>query len=105
MPCPNCQAGCDENAAVCAACGWPLAGEGGELLEPLSEPFEAALTLSDRSELMVVESALRSADVPFLIDGEDIYDPFGGRNRPIRVMVPASLVGTARELLAAVPAG
>jgi hypothetical protein len=64
----------------------------------------------DPTEVAIVKTLLEAAGIPYLVRGEDRYEPFRGafrgtvistRGRPVTFLVPASMVSEARMVLQA----
>jgi hypothetical protein len=74
------------------------------------EPFETLLETIDPTEVVIVKSLLDAAGIPYLVRGEDRYEPFRGafrgtvissQGRPVIFLVPASMLLDARMMLQA----
>jgi len=72
------------------------------------EEFVIVFETIDATEAAIVKSLLISAEIPFLIRGEDEYEPFRGafrgtvfnsRGRPVAFLVPATIAEEVRQLL------
>lgn len=102
----------EDTATVCGDCGATLAaGPAPERVGPEPDPDLALVpvfTADGESEVVIVESLLAGAQIPFLIQGEGIQDLFGwGRIsrvnpivQPVEFLVAEDNLATAREVLA-----
>ncbi len=105
----------NDTATVCADCGATLAsGAAPDTLpgaKPAPEPnleLVPVLTASQEADIVIIESLLVGAEIPYLARGERIQDLFGlGRvvvvnpiTGPVEFTVAASDVEAARQVLA-----
>ena len=108
MICPDCRSEYDEGIQRCADCAVDLVEQLGP--PPKTEWRESfvALETSDPALLLVAESVLRSASIPFLVIDDRSQDLIGlGRmafgfnpaTGPARIEVPREFAGEAQRLL------
>ena len=102
----------EDTATVCGDCGTALApGPAPERAGPEPDPdlvLVPVLKADQESDVVIVESLLAGAEIPFLIQGEGIQDLFGwGRIsrvnpivEPVEFFVAEDNLAAAREVLA-----
>lgn len=108
MFCPQCGAEYREGYSECADCGVPLVESP---VPPADVELVSVFRTADAGLLPVIKSVLASADIPFMVQGDEASGlfPFGsagggadGRRLGAVVRVPSDRAEEAEELLASV---
>jgi hypothetical protein len=107
MYCPQCRGEYREGFTVCDDCGVDLVAR----LTPEDHEapdYELVFETSETAVVPVIKSALEGAEIPYLVQGEDLMNLFpsemlGGLFKPgaeVRFLVSSDRADEARELLA-----
>lgn len=108
MYCPQCQAEYREGFTRCDECGVDLVAE--LPAEDHQAPeYVSIFETSETDVIPVIKSVLEGAEIPYLVEGEDLMNLFpsdmlGGLYRPsaeVHFMVTADRAEETRQLLAA----